>query len=79
MKLNNEGVYLKDYSIKTVRIDDELDCLPLSLMELSHRYTKDRQQQIGKVRTHSILARVGTRHHTGRVYSGEGKVQTMMW
>ena len=39
MKLNNEGVNLKVYPIRTVRIDDELDCLPLPLIELSHRYS----------------------------------------
>ena len=39
MKTNSEGVNLKDYPIKTVRIDEELECLPLPLIELSHRYS----------------------------------------
>jgi hypothetical protein len=39
MKMNNEGVNLKDCPMKTVRIDEDSDCLPLSLIELSHRYS----------------------------------------
>ena len=39
MKMNNEGVNLMDYLIKTVRLDKDCDCLPLPLIELSHRYS----------------------------------------
>ena len=39
MKMNNKGVNLLDYLIKTVRLDKDCDCLPLPLIELSHRYS----------------------------------------
>ena len=39
MKMNNEGVNLMDYLIKTVRLDEDCDCLPVPLIELSHRYS----------------------------------------
>jgi hypothetical protein len=35
--------------------------------------------QYDKLRTHSILASVGTRNHSARVYSGEGEVRPRMW
>jgi hypothetical protein len=37
MKVNNEGVNLKKYPV-TIKMDEDLDCLPLPLIELSHRY-----------------------------------------
>ena len=39
MKMNSEGVNLMDYQIKTTKIHDGSDCLPLPLIELSHRYS----------------------------------------
>ena len=39
MKLNNEGVNLKVCPMKTVRIDEDSDCLPLPLIQLSHKYS----------------------------------------
>ena len=39
MKMNNEGVNLMDYLIKTVRLDKDCEYLPLPLIELSHRYS----------------------------------------
>ena len=39
MKMTNEGVNLMDYPIKTFRIEEDCDCLPFPLIELSHRYS----------------------------------------
>ena len=38
MKMNNKGVNLKKYPI-TMKMDEDLDCRPLSLIELSHSYS----------------------------------------
>ena len=51
MKINNEEVNLKDYPIKIVRIDVELNCLPLPLIQLSHRYSISLSTHQRKVET----------------------------
>ena len=38
MKMNNKGVNLKKYPI-TMKMDEDLDCRPLSLIELSQSYS----------------------------------------
>ena len=39
MKMNNEGVNLMDYPIRTEQNNKDSDCLPLPLIELSHGYS----------------------------------------
>ena len=39
MKMNNEGVNLKDYPMKTMRMYEDSERFPLLLIELSHRYS----------------------------------------